>query len=199
MLTETSLRIIALILFLIAFSISGYYRGKADKSDRKFSFEGENQFLLKIRTIGALVFYLGMLGYLLYPPVISWAAVTGWPMILRLVGLGMMVAVLPLMIWMFRSLGKNITPTVATRAKHELVTSGPYKYIRHPLYAFGSVFFFGFLLLAGNWLLTIAGLVALSALAARTPLEEKMLIEKFGDQYRDYMKRTGRYIPRLSA
>jgi protein-S-isoprenylcysteine O-methyltransferase Ste14 len=199
MITETFLRIIALILFLTAFSISGYYRGKADKSDRKFSFEGENQVLLKLRTIGALVFYLGMLGYLVYPPVIVWAAIAGWPMFLRLVGLAMMVAVLPLMIWMFRSLGKNITPTVATRAQHQLVTSGPYKYIRHPLYSFGSVFFFGFLLLAGNWLLTIAGLVALSALAARTPLEEQMLIEKFGDQYRDYMKRTGRYIPRLSA
>jgi protein-S-isoprenylcysteine O-methyltransferase Ste14 len=197
--SETILRIIAFLLFLTAFSISGYYRGKADKSDRKFSFEGENQVLLKLRTAGALVFYLGMLGYLIYPPVIAWASISGWQMFLRFVGLGMMVAVLPLMIWMFRSLGKNITPTVATRAKHELVTSGPYKYIRHPLYSFGSVFFIGFLLLAGNWLLTIAGLVALSALAARTPLEEQMLIEKFGDQYRNYIKRTGRYLPKLTA
>jgi protein-S-isoprenylcysteine O-methyltransferase Ste14 len=199
MITETTLRTTAFILFLIAFSISGYYRRKADKSDRKFSFEGENQVLLKLRTIGALVFYLGMLGYLIYPPVVAWASIPGWPMLWRLVGLGMMVSVLPLMVWMFRSLGKNITPTVATRANHELVISGPYKYIRHPLYSFGSFFFFGFLLLAGNWLLTIAGLVALSALAARTPLEEEMLIEKFGDQYRDYMKHTGRYIPKLTG
>ncbi|MEX1071611.1 MAG: isoprenylcysteine carboxylmethyltransferase family protein [Anaerolineales bacterium] len=195
--SETTLRLIAFLLIVSIFSISGYYRRNADRSDKRVGFEAENSWLLRLRTIGALVFYIGMLVYLIYPPLIAWASVPGWPLALRWIGVALMATVLPLLIWMFRSLGTNITPTVKTRAKHELVVSGPYKYIRHPLYSFGSLFFLGFLLLAGNWMLTLGGTVALYALFARTPQEEDMLVEKFGDEYRDYMKRTGRYLPKL--
>jgi protein-S-isoprenylcysteine O-methyltransferase Ste14 len=199
MITETSLRTIATLLIFSIFAASGYVRRNADKSEKAHGFENENPWLLRLRGIGALVFYLGLLAYLAYPPLIGWTAVPGWPIALRAIGVGLMVLVMPLMIWMLTSLGKNITPTVTTRAEHQLVVSGPYKYIRHPLYSFGTLFFFGASLLAGNWLMWLGAIVALYALFSRTPLEEKMLIKKFGDQYRDYMKRTGRYIPKLTA
>lgn len=199
MITETTLRIIAILLIIIIFATSGYVRRNADKSEKRHGFENENPWLLRIRAIGALIFYLGLLAYLVYPPLVDWAAMPVWPLALRAVGVGFMVLVMPLMLWMLSSLGKNITPTITTRAEHQLVVSGPYKYIRHPLYSFGTLFFFGASLLAGNWLLWLGAVVALYALFSRTPLEEQMLIEKFGDQYRDYMKRTGKYLPKLFA
>lgn len=195
--TETWIRILAGLLILGAFSVSGYYRRNADKSDKAVDYKAENPILLRIRSIGALVFYLGLLGHLIYPPLLNWAAIAGWPLAARWVGIGLMALNLPLLIWMFRSLGSNITPTVKTRAQHQLVTAGPYRYIRHPLYTFGGVFFFGAILVAGNWLLLTSGVIALWALGQRTPLEEEMLTKKFGKQYKDYMAKTGRYLPKL--
>ncbi|MGH2582327.1 MAG: methyltransferase family protein [Anaerolineales bacterium] len=194
--TETLMRLLAFVLVLGAFSISGYFRGKADRSDKPMDFGAENKWHLRLRNAGALIFYLSMLAYLVYPPLIAWANLD-WPVALRWVGLALMALLLPLLYWMFASLGGNITPTVKTRRRHQLVQNGPYRYIRHPLYTFGSLFFLGFCLLAGNWLMMIGAVTGLTGLSFRTPLEEGMLVKKFGKEYQDYMARTGRYLPKL--
>ncbi len=194
---ETLIRILAFILMVSAFTISGYYRRSADQSDKAVDFKAENPWLLRVRGTAALVFYLGMLVYLIYPPLLAWAALPGWALALRWVGLALMAVMLPLLYWMFASLGTNITPTVKTRSQHQLVVNGPYRYIRHPLYTFGAAFFFGLCLIAGNALLWVSALIALWALDKRTPLEEEMLIARFGDDYKRYIQRTGRYLPKL--
>jgi protein-S-isoprenylcysteine O-methyltransferase Ste14 len=195
--TETLIRILSLLLIIGIFTISGYYRRGADKADAVVDTKAENRLLLVVRSLGALGFYLGLLAYLIYPAAMEWGALAGWPLATRWVGLALMAMMLPLLLWMFRSLGRNITPTVKTRSQHELVVSGPYRYIRHPLYTFGGLFFLGAALVAGNWFLFICAVVALWALFCRTPLEERMLVERFGKQYEDYMANTGRYLPKL--
>jgi protein-S-isoprenylcysteine O-methyltransferase Ste14 len=99
--------------------------------------------------------------------------------------------------WLFSSIGSGITPTSATRQQHVLSTKGPYKWIRHPLYTFGSSMFISFSMMADNWFIAALGVLAFVAMAVRTPKEEANLIEKFGDEYRAYMKRTGRFLPKL--
>jgi protein-S-isoprenylcysteine O-methyltransferase Ste14 len=195
--TETLIRMISLALILGAFTVSGYYRRGADKADRPVDYRAENRWLFRLRSAGALVFYLGLLSYLIYPPILAWAAIPAWPLALRWFGISMMALMLPMLVWMFRSLGDNITPTVKTRKEHQLVESGPYRFIRHPLYTFGFVFFLGAAFTAGNWLLFVSSAIAISALFARTPQEEELLVERFGKQYEDYMQRTGRYLPKL--
>jgi protein-S-isoprenylcysteine O-methyltransferase Ste14 len=195
--SELLIRIIALLLILGVFTVSGYYRRGADRADKAVDTRAENKPLLIIRSLGAIGFYFGLLAYLLYPPVMAWGALGGWPQAARWLGLALMALNLPLLVWMFRSLGKNITPTVKTRAKHQLVVSGPYRYIRHPLYTFGGFFFLGAALVAGNWFLFACAIIAIWALFSRTPLEERMLVERFGSQYEEYMRTTGRYLPRL--
>jgi len=108
-----------------------------------------------------------------------------------------MAACIPLIYWLFRSLGLNVTPTVAIRKTHTLVTHGPYRWVRHPLYSTGLLFFLGLSLLAANWFIALAILAGFTALTLRTPHEEARLIGKFGDEYRSYMRATGRYFPRL--
>jgi protein-S-isoprenylcysteine O-methyltransferase Ste14 len=54
-------------------------------------------------------------------------------------------------------------------------------------------------LLTANWLIGLACFLVLGLLAVRTPKEEQRLIDKFGQQYRDYMATTGRFIPRISG
>jgi protein-S-isoprenylcysteine O-methyltransferase Ste14 len=60
----------------------------------------------------------------------------------------------------------------------------------------GTLFFGSFALLAANWFIALADLATLAVLISRLPREEEKLIEHFGDDYMEYMKRTGRLLPR---
>ena len=85
---------------------------------------------------------------------------------------------MPLAYWVFHTLGKNITPTVETREEHELVTGGPYRWVRHPLHTVGSSFFASLSLVAANWFMGLASVVVLVMLLVRLPKEEERLIER---------------------
>jgi protein-S-isoprenylcysteine O-methyltransferase Ste14 len=77
---------------------------------------------------------------------------------------------------------------------HRLVTWGPYKYVRHPSYLAYFFLFFGFFL---TWL-NIAAIPCFAAIPGyvlNIDTEEKMLIERFGDEYMSYQRRTGRFFP----
>ena len=102
-----------------------------------------------------------------------------------------------LIVWTFSNLGKNLTDTVVTRQNHTLVTTGPYRYVRHPFYLAGFLALMGGSIVTANWFSLLAGLVPLSFLVVRTRIEEDKLIERFGDEYRDYMAATGRFLPKF--
>ena len=121
----------------------------------------------------------------------------GLPDWVRWLGVGIGVLCTLGIYWLFSSIGSGITPTSATRQKHMLVTRGPYRWVRHPLYTFGSSMFVAFGMMADNWFIALLGVLAFIAMATRTPKEEANLIEKFGDEYREYMKRTGRFLPKF--
>ncbi len=110
------------------------------------------------------------------------------------------VGVMPLMYWLFSTIGHNISETVLTKQTHELVTNGPYRWVRHPLYAVAPLMLIAVSLLAANWFIGGMTLIALVLIVLVViPKEEANLIETFGDDYRAYMKRTGRLFPRLRA
>jgi protein-S-isoprenylcysteine O-methyltransferase Ste14 len=94
-------------------------------------------------------------------------------------------------------LGKNLTDTVVTRTKHTLVTVGPYRWIRHPLYTSAALLVLGSSLVAANWFFFVTGCVVMLLLVIRTRKEEENLVARFGDDYQSYMRRTGRFVPRL--
>jgi len=197
MTTENTFRFTILLLFLTAFTISVYFRRKADLSGgENIQFEEEGTWIYRFRVLFALLGYGSVLVYLAYPPLMQWSQVS-LPLWLRWTGIGIMLTMLPLLYWMFSSLGKNITPTVVTRKDHSLVTEGPYKWIRHPLYTFGTANFIGLSLAAANWFILLMMVSAFVTLHARTYIEEAKLLEKFGDEYQKYINTTGRYFPRL--
>ena len=83
---------------------------------------------------------------------------------------------LSLALWIFRTIGKNITSTVQTREQHELVTGGPYRWVRHTIYTVGTLFFVSLSLLAANWFMGLASLSVLVMLLIRLPKEQEKLI-----------------------
>jgi protein-S-isoprenylcysteine O-methyltransferase Ste14 len=96
------------------------------------------------------------------------------------------------------SLGKNVSETVLTKTDHALVTIGPYRWIRHPLYTTGMAMFTALGLVQESWLiLSLAAVGLLLIHIVVIPAEERALVAKFGDRYRSYMTETGRMLPRL--
>jgi protein-S-isoprenylcysteine O-methyltransferase Ste14 len=106
------------------------------------------------------------------------------------------IGMIPAFYALFQAIGNNISPTEATRANHQLITSGPYRWIRHPLYTFGTIFVLALAVLTTLWWLALVFLPALLMLLWRVRYEEANLIARFGDEYRVYMQRTGRFLPK---
>lgn len=119
------------------------------------------------------------------------------PASVRWAGAVLAAATLPLSGWIFESLGRNVTPTVTIRARHELVTAGPFRWVRHPLYATGTTFFASLSVVAANWFMGLASVCVLAMLLVRLPEEEGRLLERFDGEYEEYMERTGRLLPML--
>ena len=112
------------------------------------------------------------------------------------------VAVLALGILLFwkshRDLGRNWSAFLQIRESHTLITNGVYRYVRHPMYASVWLWVIAEPLLLHNWIAGLSGPVSFAILYfVRTPREEKMMLDRFGDEYREYMKGTGRVLPRL--
>lgn len=97
-----------------------------------------------------------------------------------------------------RALGRNWSIVARTRSDHELVRSGPYAYVRHPIYLGLLFFLVGLSAALGHWLqLIIAVPVYLSGTMIRTRLEDRLLEQSFGDNFRDYRKATPALLPKI--
>ena len=125
----------------------------------------------------------------------AWSA-SSLPEWLRWLGVGMGAAAGSLFIWTMRTLGKNLTDTVVTRKDHELITGGPYRFVRHPFYCAFLLAVLASSAVAANWFILLTGSSAWLVVVLRTKKEEENLIRRFGDDYRGYMERTGRFFPR---
>lgn len=97
-------------------------------------------------------------------------------------------------------LKSNWSPTLEIRMDHELITNGIYRIIRHPMYASMWLGAIAQILLLQNWLAGPMNLILFALFYfLRVPAEEKMMLDTFGDQYLEYMKKTGSVIPKWST
>ena len=104
-----------------------------------------------------------------------------------------MLACIPLVYWVFSSLGMNVTPTVVTRRAHTLVTRGPYRWVRHPLYTCALILIW--LASPMTWNILALNLGISAYLWIGSIFEERKLVQQFGQMYKDYRKHTPRIIP----
>ncbi len=146
----------------------------------------------------ALLIYTGIL-LVLYAYNPPWFGVLsiGLPIWLRWAGFGLGLASLGLWTWSQALLGKAWSPQLQVNADHCLVTGGPYARMRHPMYT--AMFGMGsaFALLTVNWGFVFFAVGMIAGFVLRAPREEQMLLEAFGEEYRVYQQKTGRFFPRL--
>ena len=114
--------------------------------------------------------------------------------------LGVILILLALLVF-WRShadLGLNWSPSLEIRTEHTLITNGIFGYIRHPMYASQWIWVIAQPLLLQNW---IAGflniLVFIVFYFLRVRAEEKMMLDTFGDEYHEYMNKTGAVFPKI--
>jgi protein-S-isoprenylcysteine O-methyltransferase Ste14 len=188
-------RLILLVIFAAVLPFGIFYRIRSITKEKLDRWQ-EGPFILFGLRLSAVPCFIGGITWMINPQWMAWSSVP-IPLWLRwfgfvFVGLGSV-----LLVWTFGNLGKNLTDTVVTRKEHTLVMTGPYRYVRHPFYLAGVVGVVGGSLVTANWFLFLAPCVPIGFLVARTRIEEEKLIERFGDEYRDYIGRTGRFLPRF--
>ena len=103
-----------------------------------------------------------------------------------------------LLLWFtHQALGRNWTPTLGFRQEHDLVTGGVFRYIRHPMYAAHLLWALAQPLLLHNWIAGFSFLVvSIPLYLTRVGDEEQMLLDKFGEDYQEYMDNTGGFFPK---
>ncbi len=195
---DQTFRAVLLVILLVVFPVGIYYRLQSQATRETLDRWQEGLFILATLRPVAGVLALGVIAYLVYPASMVWSSLPS-PTWLRWMGVGVTVVAGSLWLWTFRRLGKNLTDTVVTRREHTLVTHGPYRWVRHPFYVSVALFVLGMSLIAANWFLFVTGGLVVCLLIIRTQTEEEKLLARFGDSYRAYMKRTGRFLPKIRA
>jgi protein-S-isoprenylcysteine O-methyltransferase Ste14 len=189
------IRWICLADLVLALGISAHFRRKARRESGTIPRAREDPALKAARAVVGLPLLGGIVAYLADPSVMSWASYES-PWWLRWMGVLLASTSVPAVYWTLESLGRNVSETVLTRDRHELVTHGPYRWVRHPLYSTGVALILGMGLAAASWfIVSMAAVVVLMLRAMVVPREEEALTAKFGEQYRDYRRRTGRLLP----
>ena len=194
--SETPFRISLVVVILLTMAIGIYHRIQAASSGEKISHKDEGYVFFAVLRLSGLLLWIATCAYLIAPSSVQWAT---FPVQSTVRWCGVVIGLFSslLMYWTLSSLGKNLTDTVVTRADATLVTTGPYRWVRHPFYVTAALLMSSVTLLTANWLIGAGSLIVLGLLAVRTPKEEQMLIGKFGEKYRDYMAKTGRFFPRI--
>jgi protein-S-isoprenylcysteine O-methyltransferase Ste14 len=92
----------------------------------------------------------------------------------------------------------SYSPLLRVAEERVVVTDGPYRWIRQPLYAFAVPLMAGWGIAIGSWfILETATVLIMVLMIIRVPREEAMMLQGFGESYLHYMTRTGRFVPRL--
>ncbi len=144
--------------------------------------------------------FIGMMGipfvYILTP----WLVYFSYPLpeFFRFFGIGFCTSGLILLVWVHRTLGQHWSMMLKLGEEHKLVITGPYARVRHPMYTYFTMMAISTALISANLFVGVFGIAAWTLLyIVRIDDEEAMLLEEFGEEYREYMKRTGRLFPKL--
>ena len=200
---ELIFRIVFWLLVVLLLLIRGISVLKVRKEGERFmpdkkAVEREGKTIYTIRVVSFVSLLAFLVFYSVYPP-LPWIEMLSIPLPtwLRWTGSIGGLASLTLWAWAQMSLGKEWSPQLQLRRKHRLVTVGPYKRIRHPIYTAMLGWGISVAVLTANWFFVFLAVFMIAFLMRRAPIEEKMMIEEFGEEYREYMRSTGRFFPKI--
>ncbi|MFX0013420.1 MAG: isoprenylcysteine carboxylmethyltransferase family protein [Promethearchaeota archaeon] len=185
---------VCLIVFLLE---RGYFQSKAMRLSgelAKYKAKKASMLLLVIVLIIAQLWVLGSFFFIINPYFLYWSAFS-LPSWIRWIGIILTILGMCLDFSTQLYLGRNYSTLLYIREEQSLITKGPYRYIRHPMYTALITAGVGMSLLAANWYFGLPFIATIVVIILRIKKEEEVMIGKFGDEYIQYMKRTKRFIP----
>lgn len=193
---------IFLLFFVALLAIRLYFGLKVRKTgtsswavqDEAVEREGKCSLILRPLMFIALLVLVGV--YVFCPKLPGWCFIN-IPDWLRWLGVGSGVVGLYFLIWVHQTLGRHWSTVVQLRTEHLLMTTGPYRWIRHPMYTALMFCFIGLSLISNLWILMVGVCLIMFFFYRITLIEEHMMVEQFGEQYNQYKQRTGRFLPRM--
>ena len=197
MTNEMIYRTLFILAFLFMTGIRVYYQSKVLQDNRKIEIK-EGSLSLIAGSIVALTTIVFGAEYIFFPGYFSFAYVLSYPDWLRWLGALVLAGGITILGAAHHHLGKSFHSLVVSKEDQALVETGPYRWIRHPIYTAYLMNYIGGGLLASNLILTIVPVAMFAILVViRMGKEEAVLIERFGQEYLDYMKGRGRLTPRI--
>jgi protein-S-isoprenylcysteine O-methyltransferase Ste14 len=189
--SEVPFRLLALTMGILSLAIRLVYQRRAERVEKvKGEWQRRDRSPYLLPTYAALptVFYICTTR-------VKFAHLR-LPLSLRWLGAIIGGAGLALFAWTHHCLGTNWSGKLELSKEHTLVTSGPYRWVRHPMYTSFFLSAAGNVLMTANWLASVPALVAVTWMyLGRYAAEEEMMSEEFGEAYRLYMRKTGRLLP----
>ena len=191
--TELPYRIAVGSAWIIGYAIRLYYERRARAVQRVSARQVTRERIL---------YWMVFTAFVLAPvyavsPILDTAHVS-LPAAARWLGLPFAAVSVALLRATHHALGHNWSGKLEIAAGHQLIVEGPYRRVRHPMYTALFCMAFAYSLLSANWIVAGANLIAVTVMyLARVRDEEQMMIDQFGDEYRAYMRRTGRLVPRF--
>ena len=202
MVSETIYRLSFFILFILLLAMRVYFMIRIRRSGGRILPDGKaiereggrGYFVFRVIIFVALIVFLVM-----YFAGTKWtnAFLFPLPAWLRWAGFALGIVTVIFWTWVQVTLDTQWSPQLQLTKGHRLITTGPYARIRHPLYAGMCGWFVSLSLLTANWIFVSACVLTFAGLLWRIPREEQMMIETFGNEYKEYMKRTGRFFPKF--
>ena len=198
--SDATARAITIAIVVCVVVLAGYYRTAARRAARADTRAADPMAdkraegrLIWLRA-GGLLIWATLVGYFVAPERMAWSRLAAPPW-LSWIGVGLAFACVLALSWVLRHLGTNLHRGVTPQPHHHLVTTGPYRFIRHPWFSVLILLLIALSLLWSSWLIFAFALVRSAYFAARSRIEETALRAAFGDAYDDYARGVPRFVP----
>lgn len=191
-----SLGILIAVLALVRFRFIGWAVIGLPQADRKISTTNVDKAWYRLLWMIGWFWVLTPILYVLTPRLLDWSS-TELPLFLRWLGVVLGAISIIFLAWVHHTLGTSWNVPGVVKKEQALVTGGPYRWLRHPMYTSFALIAVAYWLISTNWLIAVIGFIYWIVVVSKVNQEEAALIEKFGDTYREYIKHTGRFLPRV--
>ncbi|UCH57111.1 MAG: isoprenylcysteine carboxylmethyltransferase family protein [Candidatus Bathyarchaeota archaeon] len=188
-------RLLFIVIYAAFFGVRIRYRVESARREPEQRHKTEGM-AYKILIIAVLSYIVSIVLYMLAIPWISWSQIA-MPSWLRWLGVIGATSSVLLVAWIHSTLGRQYSAELAIQKDHGLVTSGPYARTRHPMYTGLNMFSFSMAVTTSNLLVLLFAVLVIVPFPWIARMEEKVLLDTFGEDYREYMRRTGRFFPRI--
>lgn len=192
---ELLFRLLFIAIYTVFLGVRIRYRVESARREPERR-QGAESWASKVLIVAILGYFVSIVLYMMDFPWTSWSRLA-MPPWLRWLGVIVASSSVLLVAWTHRALGRQYSAEFAIQKDHVLVTTGPYARTRHPMYTTLNTFSFAMALTTSDLLVLVFAILVILPFPWIAREEEQMLLKTFGEEYREYMRRTGRFFPRI--